>query len=72
MKKLIAFLMVAGLFTFGISNLAVAQDEQAQTEQTEQTVAPEQTPAPVETVEEVAPVQTEEAAPVTFRESIKK
>ena len=64
--------MVAGLFTFGISNLAVAQDEQAQTEQTEQTVAPEQTPAPVETVEEVAPVQTEEAAPVTFRESIKK
>ena len=71
MKKLIAFLMVAGLFTFGISNLVVAQDEQAQTEQTEQTVAPEQTPAPVETVEQAAPVQNE-AAPVTFRESIKK
>jgi len=64
--------MVAGLFTFGVSNLVVAQDEQAQTEQTEQVVAPEQTPAPVETVEEVAPVQTAEAAPVTFRESIKK
>ena len=69
MKKLIAFLMVAGLITFGISNLVVAQEEQAQTEQTEQTVAPE-TPA-VETVQEAAPVQ-EEAAPVTFRESIKK
>ena len=71
MKKLIAFLMIAGLFTFGISNLVVAQEEQAQTEQTEQTVVPEQTPAPVETVEEVVPVQNE-AAPVTFRESIKK
>ena len=64
--------MVAGLFTFGVSNLAVAQDEQAQTEQTEQTVAPEQTPAPVETVEEVTPAVQDEAAPVTFRESIKK
>ncbi len=72
MKKLIAFLMVAGLFTFGISNLVVAQEEQAQTEQTEQTVAPEETPA-VETVqEEVAPAVQDEAAPVTFRESIKK
>ena len=73
MKKLIAFLMVAGLFTFGASNLVVAQteSEQAQTEQTEQ-VAPE-TPAPVEAVqEEVAPVSQDEAAPVTFRESIKK
>lgn len=73
MKKLIAFLMVAGLFTFGVSNLVVAQteSEQAQTEQTEQ-VAPE-TPAPVEAVqEEVAPVSQDEAAPVTFRESIKK
>ena len=71
MKKLIAFLMIAGLFTFGISNLVVAQEEQAQTEQTEQTVAPE-TPAVVETVEEVTPAVTNEAAPVTFRESIKK
>ncbi|MBR1513574.1 MAG: MotA/TolQ/ExbB proton channel family protein [Bacteroidales bacterium] len=74
MKKLIAFLMVAGLMTFGVSNLVVAQDEQAQTEQTEQVVAQEETPAvaePVETVEEAAPVQNE-AAPVTFRESIKK
>ena len=62
--------MVAGLFTFGISNLVVAQEEQAQTEQTEQ-VAPE-TPA-VETVqEEVAPAVQDEAAPLTFRESIKK
>jgi len=74
MKKLIAFLMVAGLFTFGISNLVVAQDEQAQTEQTEQVVAPEETPAPVETVEtveEVTPAVQDEA-PVTFREAIKK
>lgn len=70
MKKLIAFLMVAGLFTFGVSNLVVAQEEQAQTEQTEQ-VAP-QTPAAAETVDTPAPVQTDEAAPATFRESIKK
>ena len=74
MKKLIAFLMVAGLMTFGISNLvAQNQNEQAQTEQTEQTVAPEQpeAPAAVETTEEIAPVQ-DAAKPTTFRESIKK
>ena len=65
--------MVAGLMTFGFSNLAVAQDEQAQTEQTEQTVAPEQQPevAPVETVEEITPAATT-AEPKTFREAIKK
>lgn len=75
MKKLIAFLMVAGLMTFGISNLVVAQVEQAQTEQTEQTVAPEQTeaaPAAVETTEDLTPATTDAAAPTTFRESIKK
>ena len=73
MKKLIAFLMVAGLFTFGISNLVVAQEEQPQTEQTEQTVAPEQeAPAAEPVVEEVTPVAKDEAAPLTFRESIKK
>ena len=72
MKKLIAFLMVAGLFTFGISNLVVAQEEQAQTEQTEQTVAPEQPEvAPAETVEEITPAVTT-TEPKTFRESIKK
>ena len=73
MKKLIAFLMVAGLMTFGFSNLVVAQEEQAQTEQTEQTVAPEQpeAPAAVETTEEITPVQ-DAAKPTTFRESIKK
>ena len=74
MKKLIAFLMVAGLMTFGVSNLVVAQDEQAQTEQTEQVVAPELTEvaeAPAaETTEEITPAQAE--APKTFRESIKK
>ncbi len=75
MKKLIAFLMVAGLMTFGISNLVVAQVEQAQTEQTEQTVAPEQTeaaPAAVETTEDLTPATTDAAEPTTFRESIKK
>ena len=71
MKKLIAFLMVAGLFTFGVSNLVVAQEEQAQTEQTEQVVAPEETPAPA-VVEEVVAPAAQEAAPTTFRESIKK
>ena len=65
--------MVAGLFTFGISNLVVAQEEQPQTEQTEQTVAPEQeAPAAEPVVEEVTPVAKDEAAPLTFRESIKK
>ncbi len=75
MKKLIAFLMVAGLMTFGFSNLVVAQDEQAQTEQTEQTVAPEQTeaaPAAVETTQDITPATQEAAQPTTFRESIKK
>lgn len=75
MKKLIAFLMVAGLMTFGFSNLVVAQDEQAQTEQTEQTVAPEQTevaPAPAETVQDITPAVQNDAKPTTFRESIKK
>lgn len=68
--------MVAGFMTFGISNLVVAQEEQAQPEATEQTVAPEEaTPAEaVEAVEEevVEAVQPAEEAPVTFRESIKK
>ena len=73
MKKLIAFLMVAGLMTFGFSNLVVAQEEQAQTEQTEQTVAPEQSEvAPAETVEELTPAVDNAAEPKTFRESIKK
>ena len=75
MKKLIAFLMVAGLFTFGVSNLVVAQEEQAQTEQTEQTVAPEQTevaPAAAETVQDITPAVQNDAKPTTFRESIKK
>ena len=73
MKKLIAFLMVAGLMTFGFSNLVVAQEEQAQTEQTEQTVAPEQPEvAPAETVEELTPAVENAAEPKTFRESIKK
>ena len=76
MKKLIAFLMVAGFMTFGISNLVVAQEEQAQPEATEETVAPEEaTPAEaVGAVEEevVEAVQQAEEAPVTFRESIKK
>lgn len=76
MKKLIAFLMVAGFMTFGISNLVVAQNEQEQTEATEQTVAPEEA-APAEVVEAVEEevieaVQTVEEAPVTFRETIKK
>ena len=70
MKKLIAFLMVAGLMTFGVSNLVVAQNEQTQTEQTEQVVQKE-TPAPA-VAEETTPVQKQDAAPLTFRESIKK
>ena len=64
--------MIAGLFTFGVSNLVVAQDEQAQTEQTEQVVAPEETPAPAAVEEEMTPAPQDEAAPLTFRENIKK
>jgi len=74
MKKLIAFLMVAGLMTFGISNLVVAQEEQAQTEQTEMTAQNESTEAVEATQPEttqVAPVAQEAAEP-TFREVIKK
>ncbi len=75
MKKLIAFLMVAGLMTFGVSNLVVAQNEQAQTEQTEMTAQTESTEAveatQPETVKQVAPA-TQEAAEPTFREVIKK
>ncbi len=76
MKKLIAFLMVAGLMTFGVSNLVVAQNEQAQTEQTEMTAQNDSTEAveaaQPETVEEVAPAPQEEAKEPTFREVIKK
>ena len=74
MKKLIAFLMVAGLMTFGVSNLVVAQTEQAQTEQTEMTAQNESTEAVEATQPEttqVAPVAQEAAEP-TFREVIKK
>jgi biopolymer transport protein ExbB len=70
MKKLIAFLMIAGFMTFGISNLVVAQEEQAQTEQTEQVAAPQEATPVVE--ETVPATQPAEEAPVTFRESIKK
>ncbi len=67
--------MVAGFMTFGISNLVLAQDQQAQPEATEQTVAPEEA-APVEAVEaveeEIAQAPVAEEAPTTFRESIKK
>ena len=68
--------MVAGLMTFGVSNLVVAQNEQAQTEQTEMTAQNDSTEAveaaQPETVEEVAPAPQEEAKEPTFREVIKK
>ena len=68
--------MVAGLMTFGISNLVVAQTEQAQTEQTEMTAQNESTEAveaaQPETTQEVAPVQETAAQEPTFREVIKK
>ncbi len=75
MKKLIAFLMVAGLFTFGYSNLAVAQDEQAQTEQTEQVVAPDQTEMDATQAETSDNVDTDTPAQPerkTFLQPIKK
>jgi len=83
MKKLIAFLMVAGLMTFGVSNLAVAQEknEQAQTEQTEMTAqndsveapaTPAVTETPAETTQDVALTQEPAKSDKTFREAIKK
>ena len=56
--------MVAGLMTFGVSNLVVAQNEQTQTEQTEQVVQKE-TPAPA-VAEETTPVQKQDAAPLAL------
>lgn len=46
MKKLVAFLAIAGFITFGLSNVVLAQNESANTTQ-EQTQAPQQPTAPV-------------------------
>lgn len=76
MKKLIAFLTIAGFMTFGVSNFVVAQTEQA-AQAVEQTVAPDSAqaaaPAEVAEPEEVATTDmTPDQGPVTFREIIKK
>lgn len=76
--------MVAGFMTFGISNLVVAQEnEQPQTEATEENVAMDEATS-VEAVEAVEieeeaieeevieTASSQEQAPLTFRESIKK
>ena len=70
MKKLIALLTIVGFMTFGIGNLVFAQEEQAQPEATEQTVAPETVEA--QAVEPATTDLTPAEGPVTFRESIKK
>jgi len=44
MKKLVASLAIAGFFTFGLTNLALAQEEAAN-QTAEQQVSPQQTPA---------------------------
>ncbi|HCT70932.1 MAG TPA: flagellar motor protein MotA, partial [Bacteroidales bacterium] len=51
MKKLIAFLTVAGMLTFGVTSFVMAQDEAAaQTEQTADTTVQEEAAAPQETL----------------------
>ncbi len=76
MKKLIAFLTIAGFMTFGVSNFVVAQTEQA-APAVEQTVAPDSAqaaaPAVVAEPEETETTDmTPDEGPVTFRENIKK
>lgn len=73
MKKLIALLTIAGMLTFGVSNIVVAQDTDAaaETEMTTDTTAAEDTTV----VDEVAQVSTLEAAQVEevgFRQVLKE
>lgn len=72
MKKLIAFLTVAGMLTFGVMNTVVAQDETpAQTEQ----VATDTTTAQADTAATTAPVESlvaEEEAPQSFHQVLKQ
>ena len=74
MKKLIALLTVAGFLTFGISNLLLAQEENAQPveEQTEQVEAPAAVEETVTETVATAAMETEEAAQPTFHEVLKK
>lgn len=72
MKKLIAFLTVAGMLTFGVMNTVVAQDETpAQTEQ----VATDTTTAQADTAAAAAPAESlvaEEEAPQSFHQVLKQ
>jgi biopolymer transport protein ExbB len=67
MKKLIAFLTVAGMLTFGVTSIVMAQDEAAaQTEQAaDTTVQEEAAAAPQETL------VAEEEAPQSFHQVLK-
>jgi len=79
MKKLIAFLTIAGFMTFGIGNTVLAQEQNnPQTDQQVEAAAPAaDTNAVAEAAEEAAPVEETVApeAPVehrTFHESLKE
>lgn len=67
MKKLIAFLTVAGMLTFGVTSVVMAQDQtEPQTEQTDTTqVAQEEVAAPAETL------VPEADAPQSFHQVLK-
>lgn len=71
MKKLIALLTVAGMLTFGVTSIVVAQDETTpQTEQVATDTATQTTAAP-----ETAPEETlvaEEDAPQSFHQVLKQ
>ncbi|GAP44016.1 biopolymer transport protein ExbB/TolQ [Lentimicrobium saccharophilum] len=70
MKKLIAFLTVAGMLTFGVTSFVMAQDEAAaQTEQTADTTVQEEAAAPQETQETLV---AEEEAPKSFHQVLKQ
>lgn len=67
MKKLIAFLTVAGMLTFGVTSFVMAQNEAAaQTEQTADSAIQEAAPAPQETL------VAETEAPTSFHQMLKQ
>ncbi|MDY0103229.1 MAG: MotA/TolQ/ExbB proton channel family protein [Lentimicrobium sp.] len=68
MKKLIAFLTVAGMLTFGVTSFVMAQDEAAaQTEQTTDSAVQEAAQAPQQET-----LVAEEEAPQTFHQILKQ
>ncbi len=69
MKKLVAFLTVAGMLTFGVINTVIAQDQApAQTEQTDTTAQAVE----AETAPAAEALVAEEEAPLSFHQVLKQ